>query len=68
MKTFEELKNAIQERAPLVWNDPDPIEGNDYGITYMEPIQDDFDLDTPIFIQYGEGAEAEIYLQEISKL
>jgi len=67
MKTFEELKQAINDRISLVWNDPDHIEGNDYGITYMEPIQDDFDLYTPILIQYGEGSEAEVYLHEIIK-
>ena len=65
MKTFEELKNAIEKRIPLVWNDPDFIEGNDYKITYIEPIQEDFDDYTPILILYGEGSEAEVYLHEI---
>ncbi|MEI6186945.1 MAG: hypothetical protein WCP46_00385 [Alphaproteobacteria bacterium] len=59
------LKRAIEKGTPLVWNDPDPIEGNDYTISYIEPILEDFDEHTPILIQYGEGSEAEVYLHEI---
>jgi hypothetical protein len=65
MKTFDELKEAIASNKKMVWNDPDPIEGNDYTITYIEPIDDDFERDTPILIQYGEGSEAQVYLHEI---
>lgn len=65
MKNFKELKEAIKDKTPLIWNDPDTIEGNDYIITYIEPITEDFDKDTPILIQYGGGSEAEVYLHEI---
>lgn len=65
MKTIEDLKEAIASNKKMVWNDPDPIKGNDYTITYIEPIDDDFERDTPILIQYGEGSEAQVYLHEI---
>jgi hypothetical protein len=65
MKNFDELKEAIALKKKMVWNDPDPIEGNDYTITYIEPIDDDFERDTPILIQYGEGSESQVYLHEI---
>lgn len=68
MKTFDELRSAIQNNTPLVWNDPDPIKGTDYTITYIEPldqIDDDEDPRSyPILIQYG-GSEAQVYLHEI---
>jgi hypothetical protein len=65
MRSIKELKKAIKEGVTLMWNDPDPIDGNDYAISYIEPITDDFDEDTPILIQYGAGSEAEVYLHEI---
>lgn len=65
MKTINELKKAISSKTPLVWNDPDFIKGNDYTITYIEPITDDFERDTPILIQYGASSEAEVFLHEI---
>ena len=65
MKSFKELKTAIKNNIPLVWNDPDPIEGNDYTITYIEPLGDINDRDSPILIQYGGGSEAEVFLHEI---
>jgi hypothetical protein len=64
MKTFDELRSAIYNDFPLIWNDPDPIEGNDYTITYIEPLTNDMDEHTPILIQYG-GSEAQVYLHEI---
>lgn len=68
MKTFKELKKAVLNKTPLVWNDPDPIEGNDYTITFIEDlseVEDDEDASGyPILIQYG-GSEAEVYLHEI---
>ena len=67
MKTINELKTAIQNNVLLVWNDPDPIEGNDYTITWVEPLVDDIDEYSGIFIQYGNGSEAEVYLHEILK-
>ncbi len=67
MRNLNELKKAIENKIPLVWNDPDPIEGADYTITYIEPLTDDIDEDTPILIHYGEGSEAQVYLWEIQK-
>jgi hypothetical protein len=65
MRNLNELKKAIENKIPLVWNDPDPIEGANYNITYIEPLTDDIDEDTPILIHYGEGSEAQVYLHEI---
>lgn len=66
MKTLAELKQAIADKKELVWNDPDPIEDNDYTINFIEDIdEEDFDEDYPILIQYGGGSEAEVYLHEI---
>ena len=67
MKSIEELRKAIEDNLPLVWNDPDPIDGNDYTITYIEPLVDDIDEYSPILIQYGEGSEAQVYLHEIKQ-
>ena len=66
MKNLQELKDALQNNTPLVWNDPDPIEGNDYTITFVEDIDnDEFDISYPILIQYGEGSESQVFLHEI---
>ena len=67
MKTIQELKEAISNHVELIWNDPDPIKGNDYTISYIVNIDDDFEEDTPISIQYNNGrSEAEVFLHEIS--
>lgn len=65
--TFTKLKQAVKEGATLAWNDPEPIEGNDYTISYLEDISDeDFDELSPILIQYNNGAsEAQVFLHEI---
>ena len=66
MKTIEELKQAISENKELVWNDPDPIEGNDYTISYIEPLNDEVDEYFEILIQYNNGgSEAQVFLHEI---
>ena len=68
MKSIKELKSAISNNIPLVWNDPDPIKGYDYTISYIEDIEDidDFDEYTPILIQYNNGgSEAQVFLHEI---
>lgn len=66
MRSLKELKKAIKNKTPLVWNDPDPIPGNDYTITFIEEIdEEDFDTDMPILIQYGGGSEAQVFLHEI---
>ena len=66
MKSFKELKAAINSKTILVWDDPDPVKDCDYTINYIEPIKKDFDKHTPIIIRYGEAeTEAEVYLHEI---
>lgn len=65
MKNINDLKQAIENKTSLIWNDPDPIPGNDYTITYIEPLIEDIDEYSPISIQYGNGSEAQVYLHEI---
>lgn len=62
---INKLREAVKNNVPLQWNDPDPIEGNDYTIIYIEPLEEDFDDFTPILIQYGGGSEAQVYASEI---
>ena len=57
----QEIKHAITNKTPLIWNDPNPIEGNDYTINSIS----DMDEETAI-IQYGGASEAEVYLTEIT--
>ena len=68
MKNFEELKHAVNNNIPLVWNDTYAIEGNDYTITFIEPLDEIDDHEDPrgfpILIQYG-GSEAQVFLHEI---
>jgi hypothetical protein len=70
METFEELKNAIACGQTLVWNDPDPIDGNDYVISSIPQIDtinnDDDPRDFIFIIHYNDGySEAEVFLSEI---
>lgn len=69
MKSFYELKEALTNKKSLLWNDPDPIKGNNYKITFIEDIShfDEYDdIDSPILIQYNKGkSEAQVYLHEI---
>ena len=70
MKNIIELKQALSENKRLVWNDPDPIKGNDYTINFIEDIDEDIEdddmVDYPILIQYNDfGSEAQVYLHEI---
>lgn len=66
MRNLQELKTALSNGVPLVWNDPDPIPDNDYTITWVEDInEEDYEDDYPILIQYGDGSEAQVYLHEI---
>ncbi len=71
--TFENLKNWINNGGKLMWNDSEPIIGNDYTISFIEDlnhIDDNEDMkDFPILIQYNNGnSEAQVFLHEISKL
>jgi hypothetical protein len=70
MESLADLKQALSENKRLVWNDPDPIKGNDYTINFIEDIDEEFDDDDfsmyPILIQYNDfGSEAQVYLHEI---
>ncbi len=67
MKRWTKIKNHFKLGGKLVWNDPDPISGNDYTISYLEDIPDDeFDDYSPILIQYNNGgSEAQVFLHEI---
>jgi hypothetical protein len=70
MKNLLELKQALADNKQLVWNDPDPIKGNDYTINFIEDINEEFNdddfVDYPILIQYNDfGSEAEVFLHEI---
>ena len=70
MRNLADLKQAVAENKQLVWNDPDPIKGNDYTINFIEDIDEDIEdddmVDYPILIQYNDfGSEAQVYLHEI---
>ena len=70
MRSLADLKQAVAENKQLVWNDPDPIKGNDYTINFIEDIDDEFNDDDfsmyPILIQSNDfGSEAQVYLHEI---
>ena len=65
---IREIEDAVINQQKMVWNDPDPIEGNDYEISYIEPLGQFNDLeeeelaDVPILIQYNKGgSEAEVF-------
>lgn len=69
MKTFEELRNSIKNEIPIVWNNPEPIDGNDYTISHIDYIEESntWDINLPILVQYNNGgSESEIFLHEIS--
>jgi len=68
MITIQQLKDDWKEGKKLLWNDPDPIEGNDYTISWIEDLSDIEEIDefTPILIQYNNGgSEAQVFLHEI---
>ena len=63
---IREVKDAVINQQKMVWNDPDPIDGNDYTVQKIWNI----DEETAI-IQYGENnskclSEAEVYLTELA--
>jgi hypothetical protein len=55
--------NALFADYKHVWNDPDPIEGNDYNITYRK----DYPNTEESLIHYGGGSEAEVFTREIEQ-
>lgn len=60
--TLQEIKKALKEGKQMVWDDPDPIKGNDYTITDIYNLNND----EVCLIYYGGGSEAEVFLSEIS--
>ena len=62
----KQIKQALKDNKVLIWNDPDPIKGNDYIISFIEEINEDIDRYDPILIQYNKGlSEAQVFLHEI---
>lgn len=68
--TQKEIKDSIEKGITLKWDDPDPIEDNDYTIHKVFELNEETAL-----IHYGCGveisgklaySEAEVYLNEIS--
>lgn len=59
--TTQELYDAVSY-GQLIWNDPDPIEGNDYTVTKIWDISHAANM---AMIHYGEGSEAGVYLNEL---
>ena len=55
--------NALFADYKHIWNDPDPIKGNDYNITYRK----DYPNTEESLIQYGGGSEAEVFTREIEQ-
>lgn len=56
--------NSLMSDYKEIWNDPNPIEGNDYKINSLEIMSDDV-----YRITYNEGqSEAEVYKEEIFTL
>lgn len=61
--TKKNLIKAVNE-GKLYWNDPDPIEGNDYKVTTIDVINRETS-----FITYNNGnSEAEVYNSELNTL
>jgi len=53
MISFKDLWKFYLEGGELYWNDPQPIEGNSYKITYIENLEDFDDVEdrlSPILI------------------
>lgn len=68
MRTIKELKEWLDAGNKIMWNDPEPIIGNDYTIVDidLEDIESNFEM---ITITYNQGhTEAQAYLHEIHKL
>lgn len=64
--TQKEIKDAVKNQQTIVWNDPSPIEGNDYTVRKIWNVDDE-----TAFIQYGERnseylSEAEVYISELA--
>jgi hypothetical protein len=63
---IKEVKDAVINQQKMVWNDPEPIEDNDYTVQKIWNINEETAM-----IQYGEDnskylSEAEVYLWELA--
>ena len=68
MKSFKELKEAIDNNIPIIWNDPRQIVGNDYTISHVDYIEEweKWDIKLPILVQYNDGYSIdEAFIEEI---
>tara|TARA_R110000823_G_scaffold256562_1_gene378447 strand:+ start:314 stop:511 length:198 start_codon:yes stop_codon:yes gene_type:complete len=61
-----EVKEAVISQRKMLWNDPDPIEGNDYSVHKIWNIDEETAM-----IKYGEAnclSEAQVYISELQGL
>ena len=63
---IRQVKYAVINPQKMVWNDPDPIQGNDYTVQKIWNIDEETAM-----IQYGKNnskylSEAEVYLTELA--
>lgn len=61
MRRHEVYNAVFIDGKTLQWNDPSPIEGNDYTVKKIYSLSDE-----TAYIMYGEGSEAEVFLSELS--
>jgi hypothetical protein len=64
---IRELKDAIINQQKLIWDDPEPIKGNDYTVQKIWDINEE-----TAKIQYGSKeeeifSEAEVFISELRK-
>ena len=66
-KKWIDVKEHFNNGGKLMWNDPQPIPGNNYQVSSLEDIPDEeVDNYTPILIQYNNGrSEAQVFLHEL---
>lgn len=61
--TEEELLKLVKNDKPIKrirWNDPDPIQGNDYNVTEIYDIAHECCM-----INYGGHSQAMVYIDEL---
>ena len=66
-KRWKDVKDHFKNGGKVIWNDPEPIIGNEYQISFLEDVSDEeIDDYTPILIQYNNGgSEAQVFLHEL---
>lgn len=68
IESFYDL-DVLKDYVTLIWNDPNPIKGYDYTISWIEELVYLYDEDNtvPLLIQYNNGkSEAQVFLHEIT--